>query len=1048
VTSAPPPPVERRVAVRLARLSFRDAERAGALLSAPPLGWWDPALNRPTSDDAAVALAALSRTADPDAALAALADLAIRAPDVRAALEREPALRARLLALLGCSSELSHHLAEHPEDWRVLADDLDAAGAAARIAASVGADPADPVTGTGGTRARVRGPAAVMALRRAYRREVVAVAGRDLAGDLDLRAVTELLADLAGHVLGAALAIAAADLPPDAAPCRLAVIAMGKTGARELNYISDVDVVFVAEPDGPVDGTGTELTATEPTATEPTATEPTATEVTATEDALATATRLARDAMRLCHTVAWQVDANLRPEGKHGPLVRTLASHESYYGRWASTWEFQALLKARPIAGDPALGERYVAAVSPLVWSAAERPNFVADVRAMRRRVVEHIPASHVERDIKLAPGGLRDVEFAVQLLQLVHGRADESLRVRATLPALDALRDGGYVGRHDAVSLIDAYRFLRTVEHRVQLRRLRRTHLLPDDTDGLAWLARAMGYRPDHRGDAAAVFRAEWELHAREVRRLHEKLFYRPLLEAVARVPTEGLRLTTDEARRRLAALGFADPPAALRHIEALTAGVSRRAALQRTLLPALLADFADAPDPDGGLLAYRRLSEDLGRTPWYLRLLRDGDAVAPRLAAVLGTSRYVARMLGRTPEALRLLGSLPDLAPRERAELAATAREVAQRRLDAGGDPAGDAVAAVAAVRGVRRHELLRTAFADLLVQQEVERTCAALTAGVDIALEVSLQVAVRRVTAAFSVDELPLRFAVIAMGRLGGEEVGYGSDADVMFCYEPIPGHAGGDEQAAAIARELARTVTALLAAPSSTDPPLQVDADLRPEGRSGALARSLASYERYYARWSSAWEAQALLRARPVAGDADLGRRFTAMIDPVRYPVGGIPPQDLLEIRRLKGRVDSERLPRGADPSTHTKLGRGGLADIEWTVQLLQLSHGAEVEGLRTSRTLPAIAAAQQAGLLAADQAQRLAEAWRIATRVRNAITLVRDKPGDQLPVSGMDLAAIARVLGHPADADPGIVVDEYRRAARRARAVVEAVFYGS
>ncbi len=999
-----------RIAARLARLSFADAPQAAELLAAAPLRWWDPDTNQPTSDAAAVVVAAISRTADPDTAVRALA-AAASGPALRDAVESDPQVRARLLPLLGVSVELGDFLVANPDVWQVLRGDLDPAGVPARLAAAVGAVPDDPVTGTSGTRAKLAGPDAGAALRTAYRTELFAIAGRDLAGDLPLREVTERLADLAGHTLQTALAVAANELPESAAPCRLAIIAMGKTGSRELNYVSDVDVVFVAEP--PADHTG----------------DP--------EPALSSAAKLAGATMRLCRGVAWEVDANLRPEGKDGPLVRTLASHEAYYKRWASTWEFQALLKARPVAGDRELGAAYAEVIAPLVWTAAERPDFVADVRAMRQRVVDHIPAAIGARDIKLARGGLRDVEFAVQLLQLVHGRGDETLRIPETLPALDALRNGGYVGRDDAVSLIDAYTFLRAVEHRLQLRRLRRTHVLPGEAGQLRWLAKAMGYRPDRRGDAGAVFDAEWDLHAREVRRLHEKLFYRPLLEAVARVPSADLRLTTAEAANRLAALGFTRPEAALKAIGSLTSGLSRRAALQRTLLPVLLAEFADAPDPDTGLFAYQRLSDELGGTPWYLRFLRDGDAVVTRLASVLGISRYVGRMLGRAPEALRMLGSVDELAPRPEAELAAALHESAARHRD----PAD----AVAAVRGVRRQELLRTAFADLLQPPDVAEVCRSLSANMETTLEAVLQIAMRAVAQEHGLDELPVRFTVIAMGRLGGAELSYGSDADVMFVHEPLD---VADETAGKLAQEVAVRLRSLLSAPSSTDPPLVVDADLRPEGRNGPLVRSLASYERYYARWSSAWEAQALLRARPIAGDADLGARFTAMIDPVRYPSGGVAPDDLIEIRRLKGRVDSERLPRGADPTTHTKLGRGGLADIEWTVQLLQLDHGHHLPGLRTTRTLAALAAAADAQLVTQGQAETLAAAWRLATRVRNAIVLVRDKPADELPALGTELIAVGRVLGYPADADPGQLVDDYRRAARRARKVVEQVFYGS
>src|SRR5262249_22777499 len=264
------------------------------------------------------------------------------------------------------------------------------------------------------------------------------------------------------------------------------------------------------------------------------------------------------------------------------------ASHRAYYERWAKTWEFQALLKARPVAGDPGLGAAYAQAIAPLVWHAAQRDNFVEDSRAMRRRVVGILPAAQAGRQLKLGPGGLRDIEFAVQLLQLVHGRGDESIRGPATLPALAALAEGGYVGRDDAASLAAAYRFLRSVEHLLQLRQLRRTHTLPDDPAVLRRLGRALRATADGADPAgrapegppwrpapAAELTPIWRQHAAEVRRLHEKLFYRPLLDAVARLPDEVARLTPEAARARLEALGYADPAGALRHIEALTSGV-----------------------------------------------------------------------------------------------------------------------------------------------------------------------------------------------------------------------------------------------------------------------------------------------------------------------------------------------------------------------------------------------------------------------------------------------------------------------------------------
>ena len=287
----------------------------------------------------------------------------------------------------------------------------------------------------------------------------------------------------------------------------------------------------------------------------------------------------------------------------------------------------------------------------------------------------------------------------------------------------------------------------------------------------------------------------------------------------------------------------------------------------------------------------------------------------------------------------------------------------------------------------------------------------------------------------------DEPPPRFAIIAMGRFGGAELGYGSDADVLFVYEPLP---GTDEQAAAkVALAVATELRTLLQTPS-TDPPLQIDADLRPEGRQGPLVRSLSSYEAYYRRWSNGWEAQALLRAAPVAGDASLGARFVAAIDPLRYPESGPSEAEVREIRRLKARMEAERLPRGADRALHTKLGPGGLSDVEWIVQLLQLRHGAELPCLRGTGTRAALAAAAAAELLDAGDAALLDEAWTHTALLRNGITIVRGRPGDQVPTDARELAGIARYLDEAADSET--LLDNHRRRARRARAAFERLFY--
>ncbi|MFC8422575.1 bifunctional [glutamine synthetase] adenylyltransferase/[glutamine synthetase]-adenylyl-L-tyrosine phosphorylase [Streptomyces sp. NPDC057236] len=984
---------------RLLRHGFTDPSAAERLLDSAGLALVrnDPVL-----------LDALGATADPDLALRGLVRLleAQDGPTARQELldtliAAKP-LRDRLLGVLGASEALADHLARHPSDWQAL----------------VTYEPRDLHRGIEEFERGLAEATDPVSLRVAYRRCLLSIAARDVCGTIEVAQTAAELADLATATLRAALALAGAAAPEDAGLCRLAVIALGKCGGHELNYVSDVDVVFVGEA---VDG--------------------------ADEDkALRAATRLAAHMMRICSETTvegsiWPVDANLRPEGRNGPLVRTLASHLAYYQRWAKTWEFQALLKARPVAGDLALGEEYVAALQPLVWGAAERENFVADVQKMRRRVVENIPAAEIDRQLKLGPGGLRDVEFAVQLLQLVHGRSDASLRSGTTLDALKALAAGGYVGRADAAQLDDAYRFLRSMEHRIQLHRLRRTHLVPDDEADLRRLGRSL----DLRTDPVATLTREWKRHASVVRRLHEKLFYRPLLDAVAALAPGEARLSAEAARERLIALGYADPAAALRHLEALASGVTRKAAIQRTLLPVLLGWFADSADPDAGLLTFRKVSDALGKTPWYLRLLRDEGAAAENLARVLSAGRLAPDLLMRAPEAVALLGDGGGgLQPRPRAHLEQEMLAAVRR--------ADNAVQGVTAARGVRRRELFRTSAADIVGSYGTESQPAEADQGALVDLvggavsdltAATLAGTLRAVVREGWGDTLPTRFAIIGMGRFGGHELGYGSDADVLFVHEPRDGV--DEREAAEAANKVVAEMRRLLQIPSA-DPPLLIDADLRPEGKSGPLVRTLKSYEAYYRRWSLVWERHALLRAEHVAGDEDLGRRFIEMVDPLRYPAAGIDEEAAREIRRLKARMESERLPRGADPKLHAKLGPGGLSDVEWTVQLLQLRHGAREPGLRTTRTRQALAAARAAGLISEDDASTLDEAWVLATRVRNAVMLVRGRAGDTFPTVPRELGAVGRYLGYgPGHA--GDMLDAYRRTARRARSVVEELFYG-
>ncbi|HWL02340.1 MAG TPA: bifunctional [glutamine synthetase] adenylyltransferase/[glutamine synthetase]-adenylyl-L-tyrosine phosphorylase [Microbacteriaceae bacterium] len=932
-----------------------------------------------------------SEAADPDAALARLLRLTERdaAATERVLDDEEAALH--LVRLLGASEGIAAFFHRHPEELASLIVPITAPPEASAVLA-------DLLAGIGelsGERARV-------ALRVGYRRHLARLAAWDLAqpaGEAAVEQVAAALSDLAGAALEASLAIARRDAPfpaADVAATRLAIIGMGKSGGRELNYLSDVDVIFVGEGDAEI----------------------------AEERAVEIATRLAMLTMRGIMELAvepglWEVDANLRPEGKDGALVRTLESHVAYYERWAKDWEFQALLKARPLAGDLDLGERYVAAIAPLVWASAGRSRFVESVQRMRGRVTDHIPADQVDVQLKLGPGGLRDIEFTVQLLQLVHGLSDDEVRVRGTLPALTRLVERGYIGRVEAAEFAEQYRFLRLLEHRLQLRQLRRTHLMPTDEDGLRVLARATGLAAN-----ATEMRERWQGVKARVRTLHERLFYRPLLSAVASLPDSDLALTSEQAIARLAAIGFHDPKGALAHIAALTTGLSRRAQIQRTLLPVLLRWLADGADPDGGLLAFRRISEELGEAYWFLRLLRDSSGVAQRLTEVLSGARFVQTLFERIPEAAAWLEADEDLRPRPIAALLEEQEAISARYRD-------DEASAARALLQLRRREMLRLAIGSMLGLLDVQELGPALADINTTVLSGMLAIAHR-----FGDG---IEFGIVAMGRYGGRELGLGSDADVMYVYRDVGAGEEAQPRAERIVRELNRLT-------EDVRLPLELDINLRPEGKNGAIVRSVESYRAYYARWSVSWEAQALLRARVVVGDVDVLTEFTELIASVRYPEAPA-ENDIREIKRIKARVEAERLPQGADPKRHLKLGRGSISDVEWLVQLIQLRHAARVPGLQTTSTLGALQAAEEAGLIAASDAARLRDAWLLASRARSAMTLWLNRTTDLLPTDRRDLEGVARLLGYP----PGSasqLEEDYLRVTRIARQVFERLFYES
>jgi glutamate-ammonia-ligase adenylyltransferase len=820
-----------------------------------------------------------------------------------------------------------------------------------------------------------------LGLHRWKQREMVRIAARDLTGIASLRDVGRELTELATRCLAEALKQAEATVP-------IAIIGMGKLGGGELNYSSDVDVLFVHEGDGELEH----------------------------------AEQVARTVLRIMSTpgadgILFRTDAALRPEGRAGAMSRTVEAYEAYWERWAQTWERQALIKANPVAGDTELGVAFVARAGRQVWPDVLDPDAVREIRAMKARSEElQRRTGQSEREVKRGYGGIRDIEFAVQLLQLVHGRADHNIRARATLDALAQLAAGGYVGPADAASLDDAYTWLRTLEHRLQLVEEHQTHTIPNDERARTQLARVLGFRDARERTAVAAFDDAHQRQQAVVRSIHEKLFFAPILDTLAGVGV----LPAGAAAERLAAFGFRDIDQTRSAMQELTAGLTRRSRVMQQLLPAIFGWLSAAPDPDLGLLQLRRLSEGYTRSSTLARRFRETPIAAERACRILGSSRVLGLALHRHPEVVDLLADdtfVTSESPRD--QLVETALETLDWRDDEGRR---------AGLRRFKRREVLRIGARDLVGFAELESVGRELASLADACVEAALRSL-----------EPTVPFAVIGLGRLGGRELSYASDIDMLFVYE------GSSASEFDAAERLATALVRAIGDTTAEGATFRVDMRLRPEGKQGPLARSLDGYRKYYEQYGQTWEFQALTKARVIAGDADVGARFTDLVRPFVYR-DPMPDDWRREIRRMKARIERERIPPGEDARFHLKLGRGSLSDIEFTVQLEQLAHGAAQPELIEASTLSALEALTKVGVLTPEDAEHLRAAYVLCERARNARYLLTGSPGDSLPIDSDEGVILARMLGYTHRPQQSLR-DDYRRLTRRAREVVERVFYG-
>ncbi len=761
-----------------------------------------------------------------------------------------------------------------------------------------------------------------------------------------------------------------------------AIIAMGKWGAEELNYASDIDLMFVhgdneTDPDGNRAG------------------------------AIALAGRvISQLSASSFEGPGLVVDADLRPEGSMGPLSRRLDAFATYYQRWAEPWELQALIKSRPAAGDLDLGAQFSKLAASVVWETGIDSDAIRGLRRLKAEAESQANSS----DLKRAPGGIRDVEFTVQLLQLVHGRHDPRLRLRGTLEALSTLEEGRYLSTEEADELRNAYLVLRRLEHLIQLWDLRQTHRLPSDPDSMRRLAIGMGLESETEALSAMVSTTR-----SATRTLHERIYFRPILESLVRSPSA--RLGPDKAYQRLSALGFANTSAAADALEAMTRGLTRKSRAMQQMMPLMLDWLSLSPDPDLGLSQLRVLLANTTDHSSLVGRLLNNPVTGERLALLLGTGRLFGDLIDRIPEFVPRLAddeALDDV--RGRAEAIDRLQGLLASR------PERDDQ--IGTIRRFSRRMRLRIAARDVIRNHDTFKTMSSLADGADTAIVGSLDVA----TAGIEHD-----IGVVAMGRWGGGELSYGSDLDLMFVFDRMD-------------RDVALSVPAsmheILSAPGRHGEGYLLDTGLRPEGKNGPNARSLESTARYYEEWAEPWEYLALVRARAVAGAPETIDRFRSMAESTlwRKPFGS---DELASIRKIKARVENERVAPDEDADFHLKLGPGSLSDIEFLTQLMQLRYGYEFATVRAPGTLATLTSLREAELLTPADHLALVDSFEFCNRVRLRLHLQRGRLVDFLPSDPDELSRLSTSLGYDRNLE---VREAYQRVTRRARRVFMSRFY--
>jgi len=939
----------------------------------------------------------------------------------------------RLVFICGSSAYLSSILARHPAlyAWIFTAGGLAETKGFEDFRAELGAAIVDERDAESMARA----------LREYKHKEYLRIGAKDLLGEADMATTTRELSDLASASLDTALAWAIEHLKGlHGAPLHagedgiekeagLCIIGMGKLGGGELNFSSDIDIIYVYSSDrgetAGVDGRAASKISLH-----------------------AFFVKAAQIINKLISGVTengfvFRVDVDLRPEGRSGALANSLASMEAYYESWGVSWERAAMIKARPVAGDAALGEAFMSMIKPFVFRKYMDFTILEEIKLMKEKVdLSLIKRNPDAVDVKLGAGGIREIEFFCQALQLVHAGKDESVRGKNTLATIESLSEGGYIKKDEARALSGNYIFLRNLEHRIQIVDCRQSQAVPARPEELERLARMMDFADSGGKKAGQFFWDEYRERTGAVHEIYRSLFYKE--EAQEEMPQEvrvllSTEMTDEEAAGMLARLGFKDAEAAAVHLHRLRGGPSfvqmgsRARVIFKKLAPVFLTRVIGSPDPDRALSYLERFISSVGARTSFYSLLFENRKVLDELIRLFGTSEFLSRTLVEQPGSLEQLLSRDMAAPyRGRSEIFCEFTEAV-----AGED---DYEERLELLRRLKSQEIFRIGVNDIAgaVSQR------SVSAQISFVAEACLEAAVR-----IARDELEKKhgtpegeFCVLGLGKLGGQEMIYGSDLDILFVYSGAQGEARTSGERPITDHEffvkLGQRIISVLTLRTRGGFVFNVDARLRPSGR--ALVVSLPSLLEYHMAETSIWERQALTKARFVAGDAAFGNEAARQLCQTLYSGSkALTVEDVDEMYRIRMRMEEE-IARETDQRYNIKAGSGGVVDIEFLVQALQLRWGAEKKGLRTPQTVKALLRLSREGLIEKDEYSFLKEAYLFLRLLELRQRIVNDRPEGDLIKGAPELAALARRVGYTGpDGDEELLAD-YKKYAGKIRTI--------